>query len=72
MPVEVKSYQTAGHTIATCIALAVLDIIVVALRFWTQRKMRVALKVDDWLVVIATVRYTLYHISGGLVINVYS
>jgi hypothetical protein len=50
-----KYYQTTGHFIAACVILALLDVIAVGLRFWTRRKHRQPLKVDDWLILPATV-----------------
>ncbi|KAI1432590.1 hypothetical protein GGR50DRAFT_585711 [Xylaria sp. CBS 124048] len=44
-----------GYFISAGIALAVLDIMAVSLRFWTRTKQRETLKADDWLMLPATV-----------------
>ncbi|KAI2614257.1 uncharacterized protein GGS25DRAFT_470957 [Hypoxylon fragiforme] len=49
-----KYYQRPGHVIAAGVVLSVIDIISVALRFWTRRKQHQSLKADDWLLIPAT------------------
>ena len=48
-------YQTPGHIVAAGIALPILDIAVVALRFASRLKSRQPLGPDDWLLIPATV-----------------
>ena len=50
---EQAYYQTPGHIIAMATVLPVLDILAVALRFYTRRKQRLPLKADDWLLIPA-------------------
>ena len=49
-------YQTPGHVIAAGIALSLLDIAVVSMRFASRIKSKQSLKADDWLLLPATVR----------------
>lgn len=44
-----------GYFIAAAILLPLLDIVFVATRFYARTKQREALKIDDWLVIPATV-----------------
>ncbi|KAI9896982.1 hypothetical protein N3K66_008004 [Trichothecium roseum] len=48
-------YQTPGHIVAAGIALPILDIAVVALRFASRLKSRQPLGPDDWLLIPATI-----------------
>lgn len=50
-----KYYDTAPHVIAASVALPVVDIIAVALKFRTRQFQKQPLKADDWLLVPATV-----------------
>ncbi|KAF2967815.1 hypothetical protein GQX73_g5751 [Xylaria multiplex] len=47
-----------GYVIAAAILLSLLDIIAVSLRFWARKKQRELLKVDDWLMLPATIQWT--------------
>ncbi|CAI6289858.1 unnamed protein product [Periconia digitata] len=47
-------YETGRHLIAASIALAAVDVIAVAAKFWVRRKYKQGLKADDWLLVPAT------------------
>ncbi|KAI0835131.1 hypothetical protein F5Y06DRAFT_139406 [Hypoxylon sp. FL0890] len=47
-------YMRPGHVIAAAIALSVVDIIAVALRFWARKIQRQPPKTDDWLMIPAT------------------
>jgi hypothetical protein len=49
-------YETAGHAIAAGVVLSIVDIITVALKFWTRIIRIQPLKADDWFLVPATVR----------------
>lgn len=49
-------YQTPGHVIAAGIVLSIVDIVALVLRFWTRKKQHEPLKMDDWLIIPATVR----------------
>ena len=49
-------FQTLAHVIAAGVGLSVLDIVSVSLRFLARRKQKQPLKVEDWLLVPATVR----------------
>lgn len=51
---EQHYYQTPGHVMAAGIALSLLDISVVALRFMARRKGKQPLRIDDWLLLPAT------------------
>ncbi|OTA91473.1 hypothetical protein M434DRAFT_388481 [Hypoxylon sp. CO27-5] len=46
-------YIRPGHVITTAVALSVMDIAAVALRFWVRRIQRQPSKADDWLMVPA-------------------
>ncbi|KAI1157576.1 hypothetical protein F5B18DRAFT_644605 [Nemania serpens] len=48
-------YETPGHVIAAGIALSILDIVVVALRFLTRMITDQGLKTDDWLILPPTI-----------------
>ncbi|KAF7525077.1 hypothetical protein G7054_g11194 [Neopestalotiopsis clavispora] len=48
-------YETPGHVIAGAIALSVMDVAMLLMRFWTRRKKKQGLKADDWLMVPATI-----------------
>ncbi|KAI9899651.1 hypothetical protein N3K66_006112 [Trichothecium roseum] len=48
-------YQTPGHVIAAGIALSLLDIAVVSMRFASRIKSKQSLKADDWLLLPATI-----------------
>lgn len=58
MDIHQKYYQTPGHTIAAGAALSFLTAAAVGMRFWTRRRQNQPLKMDDWLVVPAAVRYS--------------
>ncbi|RWA05201.1 hypothetical protein EKO27_g9906 [Xylaria grammica] len=47
-------YETSGHVVAAAVALSVLDIVAVVLRFAARRSQHQALKIDDWLILPAT------------------
>ncbi|KAI1098846.1 hypothetical protein F4804DRAFT_323640 [Jackrogersella minutella] len=47
-------YMRPGHVIAAAIALSVLAIVAVGLRFWARKIQRQPPKADDWLMVPAT------------------
>ncbi|KAI0099571.1 hypothetical protein F4776DRAFT_525860 [Hypoxylon sp. NC0597] len=47
-------YTRPGHVIATAIALSMVDIVVIALRFWARKIQRQPPKADDWLMIPAT------------------
>ncbi|KAI1799479.1 hypothetical protein F4811DRAFT_543548 [Daldinia bambusicola] len=47
-------YMRAGHVIASAVALSVVDILVVGLRFWARKTQKQKLGADDWLMVPAT------------------
>ncbi|KAI6085049.1 hypothetical protein F4821DRAFT_241794 [Hypoxylon rubiginosum] len=49
-----KYYETAEHAITASVALSVVDMITVALKFWTRRIQKQPLMADDWLLVLAT------------------
>lgn len=51
-------YETGRHLIAASIALAVVDVIAVATKFWVRLSFKQSLLADDWLLVPATVRTT--------------
>ncbi|KAI1414492.1 hypothetical protein F5Y13DRAFT_16809 [Hypoxylon sp. FL1857] len=52
---DVRAYYTRpGYVIATAIALSVVDIVAVALRFWARKIQRQPPKADDWLMIPAT------------------
>lgn len=51
-----KYYETAGHAMAASVALPVVDIIAVALKFRIRRIQKQPWKADDWCLVPATVR----------------
>lgn len=51
-----KYYQTPGHVVTAAIALSIVDIVALVLRFWTRKKQHEHLKMDDWLIIPATVR----------------
>ncbi|KAI1399893.1 plasma membrane protein Pth11-like protein [Hypoxylon fuscum] len=60
-------YQRPGHFVATCIVLAVLDILAVGLRFWTRYHEKQPRKMDDWLILPAVVLSV-----GGSIVLVYA
>lgn len=49
-------YETAPHVIAASIALPIVDIFAVALKFRVRRIQKQPFKADDWCLVPATVR----------------
>lgn len=51
-----KYYETAEHVIAASIALPIVDILAVALKFRVRRIQKQPWKADDWCLVPATVR----------------
>lgn len=51
-----KYYETAEHVIAASIALPIVDILAVALKFRIRRIQKHPWKADDWCLVPATVR----------------
>ncbi|KAI1501576.1 hypothetical protein F5X99DRAFT_382350 [Biscogniauxia marginata] len=55
MDADQKYYETSGHVITAGIALSILDIIVLTLRFWIRRNKNQGLKADDWLILLATI-----------------
>lgn len=69
-----RSYVTEpGYVIAAAMLLSVLDIIAVSLRFLARIRQRDALRIDDWLVLLATILVTAiaievtYGVSQGAV-----
>ncbi|KAI0206736.1 hypothetical protein F4808DRAFT_405147 [Astrocystis sublimbata] len=48
-------YETPGHIIAASVVLSVLDIVVVALRFWSRSSRNQGVKTDDWLIIPAVI-----------------
>lgn len=58
MAVDQKYYETPGHVIAAAVALSILDIVALFLRFYTRRRKNQGLKIDDWLLVPAVVSHT--------------
>ncbi|KAI1746489.1 hypothetical protein F4782DRAFT_64031 [Xylaria castorea] len=48
-------YETPGHVISAAVALSILDIVVVMLRFWTRKSRNQGLETDDWLILPATI-----------------
>jgi hypothetical protein len=48
-------YQTPGHVIAAGIILSLVDILAVSFRFKVRRGSKQGLKLDDWLLLPATV-----------------
>ncbi|KAI0883286.1 uncharacterized protein GGS22DRAFT_38276 [Annulohypoxylon maeteangense] len=48
-------YMRPGHVVAAAIALSVVDIVAVTLRFWARKVQRQPPKADDWLMIPATV-----------------
>ncbi|KAI1747284.1 hypothetical protein F4782DRAFT_521660 [Xylaria castorea] len=54
MEFETGYWCTPAHVIAAAIGLTILDITFVTLRFVARKKQRQTLKVDDWIVVPAT------------------
>ncbi|KAH7306007.1 hypothetical protein B0I35DRAFT_443691 [Stachybotrys elegans] len=59
MPSQTQHYyQTPGHIIAAGIILALLDIVVVTLRFIGRLRTKQELQIDDWLLLPATVLTT--------------
>lgn len=63
-----RSYVTEpGYVIAAAMLLSVLDIIAVSLRFLARIRQRDALRIDDWLVLLATVSSRLSgHLTSAL------
>ncbi|KAI7772972.1 hypothetical protein LA080_012725 [Diaporthe eres] len=55
MAVDQKYYETPGHVIAAAVALSILDIVALFLRFYTRRTKNQGLKIDDWFLVPAAV-----------------
>ncbi|TGJ82864.1 hypothetical protein E0Z10_g5903 [Xylaria hypoxylon] len=53
MPTEQKYLQKPGHVVAAAVILPLIAIMIVVLRFWTRRKQRQNLKMDDWLIIPA-------------------
>ncbi|KAI1370422.1 hypothetical protein F4677DRAFT_438484 [Hypoxylon crocopeplum] len=47
-------YMTPGHVVAAAVVFSVVDIIAVALRFWARKIQRQPPKMDDWLMIPAT------------------
>ncbi|KAK6954651.1 hypothetical protein Daesc_004618 [Daldinia eschscholtzii] len=47
-------YMRPSHVIAAAVALSVVDILVVGLRFWARKAQKQLLGSDDWLMVPAT------------------
>ncbi|KAI1758263.1 plasma membrane protein Pth11-like protein [Xylaria castorea] len=47
-------YQSPGHVIAVGAILPLIDIVIVSMRFWVRKKQGQAVKLDDWLMVPAT------------------
>ncbi|KAI0002685.1 plasma membrane protein Pth11-like protein [Xylariaceae sp. FL0662B] len=47
-------YEKPSHLIAAGVALSVVDIIAVGCRFWLRQQHKLPLKLDDWLMVPAT------------------
>ncbi|KAI1453282.1 hypothetical protein F4805DRAFT_381511 [Annulohypoxylon moriforme] len=48
-------YMRPEHVVAAAIALSIVDIVVVALRFWARKIQRQPPKADDWLMIPATI-----------------
>lgn len=48
-------YQTPGHFLAAAVTFLVLDIAAITLRFVARRRLKQALKADDWLMFLGTV-----------------
>ncbi|KAI1214559.1 uncharacterized protein F4807DRAFT_466157 [Annulohypoxylon truncatum] len=48
-------YMRPEHVVAAAVALSVVDIVSVALRFWARKIQRQPPKADDWLLIPATV-----------------
>ena len=57
------SYITPNKFIAISVLFPLLNVIVVALRFYTRRVQRASLKSDDWLTLAALVSDSLCHHS---------
>lgn len=55
MEQEQAYYETSGHVIAAGITLSLLAIATVVLRFVTRMSKNQGLKMDDWLILPATV-----------------
>lgn len=55
MGVFAHDYPSEPSTLALAITLSILGIIAVALRFYTRRKQRAALRIDDWLTIPALI-----------------
>lgn len=56
MPREGEYYfMHPGHVTTAAIALSVLDVVAVALRFWARRVQSQPPKTDDWLMIPAMV-----------------
>ena len=49
-------YEKPGFNVAAAVVLPMVDIIAVALRFFTRRKQRLPIGIDDWLTIPALVR----------------
>lgn len=56
MSTQQHYYQTPGHVMAAGVGLAIVDAVAVLLRFGARRDSKQPLKVDDWLLLPATVR----------------
>lgn len=67
MAVDQKYYETPGHVIAAAVALSILDIVALFLRFYTRRRKNQGLKIDDWLLVPAVVSHTQEAIGSSVV-----
>jgi len=50
-----RFYESRGHTFAAAVALPVVNIVVVLLRFYTRKNQNWSIKIDDWLTVPALV-----------------
>ncbi|KAI1741318.1 hypothetical protein F4680DRAFT_73495 [Xylaria scruposa] len=48
-------YERAGYVVSAAVALSILDIAVVMLRFWIRKSRHQGLKTDDWLILPATI-----------------
>lgn len=55
MALDQKYYETPGHVIAAAVALSILSVVALFLRFYTRRRWNQGLKIDDWLLVPAAV-----------------
>jgi hypothetical protein len=62
-------FQTPSHVVAAGIGLPILDIVFVLLRFAARKKQRQPLRADDWLLVPATVCFSMHYSLSGLAIH---